>query len=176
MVAEERYTDLDEDSGSARESRQASSLTRDKDDPQTLIPLRELLTTPILLSVSNYAMLALLDISLAALGPLFFSTPIELGGLGLTPASIGLYMGAYGLINGTLQFFFFAKIVNRYGTKNVFFTGMAAFIAIFAMFPLLNQLGRHLGQSLWVWMAMGLLLAFMIVMDMAYGMSPLSLP
>lgn len=64
-------------------------------------PIREILTRPVIIAVSNYAALALLDIAYCALGPLFFATPIEDGGLGLSPSSIGLVMGA--LVSVTLR-------------------------------------------------------------------------
>ncbi len=66
-----------------------------------------LLTKPVMISISNYAMLALLDISAMALIPLVWSTPIELGGLSLSPASIGLWLSAYGCLNGVVQFTLF---------------------------------------------------------------------
>ena len=52
------------------------------------VPLRGLLVFPVLISITNYGLLALLDISKAALHPLFLSTPIAFGGLGLSPPTV----------------------------------------------------------------------------------------
>ncbi|KAI0058970.1 MFS general substrate transporter [Artomyces pyxidatus] len=133
------------------------------------LPLLQLLTRPVVLSISNYAVLALVEIALSALLPLFYSTPIELGGLGLTPAFIGICMGVFGLLNGCLQFLFFARAVHRFGPKRVFVFGMSMFIPIFSMFPLANALARQGGLSLLVWAVVFMQLVLMVVMDMSYG-------
>ncbi|KAH9166545.1 hypothetical protein EDB89DRAFT_210264 [Lactarius sanguifluus] len=52
-----------------------------------------LLTRPALISVANYASLA--------------HPPITLGGLGLTPTFIGLWLSAYGCASALFQFAFF---------------------------------------------------------------------
>ncbi|KAI0059263.1 MFS general substrate transporter [Artomyces pyxidatus] len=132
-------------------------------------PLSKLMTRPVLLSISNYAFLALLDIALFGLLPLVFSTPIELGGLGLSPAIIGTCLGTFGLLNGTLQAIFFSKIVKRFGPKRVFMTGMANFIVIYLIFPITNLCARRTGLSLFVWFLVLLQLASMAVMDMSFG-------
>ncbi|KAI0316454.1 MFS general substrate transporter [Amylostereum chailletii] len=137
--------------------------------PEKTEPLNAILTRPVLLAVSNYAMLALLDIAFACMAPLFYSTPIALGGLGLSPASIGLFMGAWGVVNGLFQYFFFAKIVQRIGTRRVLFIGMAMFIPLFLWFPCANQIARHHGLTTPVWIAMGVQLMSMVIMDCAYG-------
>lgn len=133
------------------------------------VSLQALLTKPVLISVANYGFLALLDIALGALAPLFYSTPIELGGLGLPPATIGLCMGAFGVMNGVFQGLFFSRIIERSGPKRLFMTGMASFVPIFALFPASNLLARRLGLSLPVWLTLAIQLATMVVMDMSYG-------
>jgi hypothetical protein len=48
----------------------------------------------IMISINSYTMLALLDMSAMAFVPLVWSMPIDPGGLGFSPASIGpLYYG-----------------------------------------------------------------------------------
>ncbi|KAH8986569.1 major facilitator superfamily domain-containing protein [Lactarius hatsudake] len=82
--------------------------------PEQPLPLRALLTRPVLTSVANYASLALLDIAAGALMALVWSTPIALGGLGLTPASIGLWLSAYGCASALFQLAFFPRLVARF--------------------------------------------------------------
>jgi hypothetical protein len=55
-------------------------------------------------------MLAFLDISLLTLLPLFLWMPTYLGGLGFTPSSIGSRLAMFGVVDGTLQALFLAKL------------------------------------------------------------------
>ncbi|KAI0327009.1 hypothetical protein GY45DRAFT_1328131 [Cubamyces sp. BRFM 1775] len=63
-------------------SEEGSSDTHDDAPP----PLHSVLTRPVLVSVVNYGVLALVEISFLALLPLFLATPIKPGGLGLPPS------------------------------------------------------------------------------------------
>ncbi|PCH42368.1 MFS general substrate transporter [Wolfiporia cocos MD-104 SS10] len=132
--------------------------------------LRSLMVWPVLLSVANYGCLALLDIAYRAIQPLFYSTPIALGGLGLSPARIGAVLGAFGLMNGVFQAMFFARVVRRFGPKAVFMTGMAVFIPLYVLFPVINALARSAGMiTPLVWAIVFLQLGISVIMDMSYG-------
>ncbi|KAH9838448.1 MFS general substrate transporter [Rhodofomes roseus] len=138
------------------------------EDPATL---RSLMVRPVLLSVLSYGTLCLLDIAYRAIQPLFFSTPIALGGLGFTPATIGLVLGIFGLLNGSLQALFFARVIRRWGPKRVFMAGMACFVPLFGMFPVINALARPDGLTYIVWAAIVLQLTISVVMDMSFAAS-----
>ena len=58
--------------------------------------------------------------SYLVLMPLIYSTPIELGGLGLSPFSIGLIMGTWGFLDALVQINFLGKLVRRYGATRVY--------------------------------------------------------
>jgi hypothetical protein len=58
------------------------------------------------------------DCNVLALQPLFYSTPIEDGGLGFTPATIGFWMSCQGVANGIIQAFFFAPLISKLGAKD----------------------------------------------------------
>ncbi|KAI0714269.1 MFS general substrate transporter [Cerioporus squamosus] len=135
------------------------------------IPVRALLTRPVLWSVANYAALAFLEIAYRAIQPLFFSTPVELGGLGLPPSTIGLVLGSFGIMDGIFQALFFAKFVERWGPKRVFQVGMSMFVVLFALYPILNILARTDGMSCYVWGLVILQLAVLVIVDMSYGCS-----
>lgn len=138
------------------------------------LPVREIVKRwPVIISVGNYGILALLEIALAAIQPLFFATPIALGGLGMAPATIGLVMGSYGILNGVFQSLFFAKIADVLGPKRMFIIGMAQFPIIYALFPILNTIARQSGLSPIIWVLIGLQLVLMVFMDCAYG-TPIS--
>ncbi|RDX57347.1 MFS general substrate transporter [Lentinus brumalis] len=133
------------------------------------IPVRALLTRPVIWSVANYAALAFLEIAYRAIQPLFFSTPVELGGLGLPPSTIGLILGSFGIMDGIFQALFFARFVERWGPKRVFQVGMSMFVVLFALYPVMNVLARTGGMSSHVWGLVVLQLAVLVIVDMSYG-------
>ena len=139
-----------------------------REDP---IPLCELLRIyPIILSVSNYVVLAFLSITLDALLPLFLAMPLHIGGLNFDPPSIGYIMGAYGA-GVMFQAFYFARIVNYFGERKIFIYAISLFIPVFMSFPLINATALRFGnQSGQVWCLITILLVMLALMDMAYGM------
>lgn len=125
-----------------------------------------------MISATNYGFLALLDEALFALIPLFYSTPVALGGLGFPPSTIGYCIGAFGLVNGLFQAVFFRTIVERFGSRAVFRLSMSVFVLIFGLFPVMSWLvRRETGMSWDVWAVVGLQLCLLVIMDMGYGMS-----
>jgi hypothetical protein len=140
------------------------------------LPLVSLLTKPVMLSISNYAMLALLDMSAMALVPLVWSMPIDLGGLNLSPASIGMWLSGYGCLNGILQFVFFPRVVGRLGPGRVVLTSMAAYVIIYTMFPFENLAARytsrgHDGPNATIWLLVLLQLSSICITDMGFSAS-----
>lgn len=133
------------------------------------LPLQKLLVFPVVISILNYATLALLNISVNALLPLFFHMPLDMGGLNLEPATIGYIIGVYGAGTGLFQFLFFAKLVRRFGPRRIFVTSLSAFIPIFLIFPVVNIVAKKLGVSLLVWVLVGCQLVLLFFMDTAYG-------
>ena len=139
------------------------------------LPLHMLLTKPVMISIANYAMLALLDMSAMVLIPLVWSTPIELGGLNLSPASIGLWLSAYGCLNGVLQFFLFPSVVGRLGPGRVVLASIVAYVIIYTMFSFENLAARHAisahgaGMNAAVWLFVILQLASICITDMGFS-------
>ena len=117
-------------------------------DAKKLLPLRALLTRPVVVSVVNYSIIGLLDAMASALIPLAWSTSVELGGLGMSPASIGLLIAGYGLINGIFQFVAFPHIVRRFGPRRVFIASILCFSPVYIMIPFENLASRHSGHGL----------------------------
>ncbi|KAG2338606.1 MFS general substrate transporter [Suillus weaverae] len=109
------------------------------------MPMRSLLTPTIVIPIANYAMLSILDISFRTLTPLFCSTPMYLGGLGLTPSSIGLWLALLGIADGLLQALFFAKIVDWVGPKRLFCLAVSCFTPVMLVFPIMSWLVRTRG-------------------------------
>ena len=133
------------------------------------LPLRSLLIPRVLIATGNCASLALLEIAFRAVQPVFLSTPIHLGGLGLPPPSIGTLFSVQGVSNGIFQVFFFARIHDRWGSKKTFIAGIASAIPAFIMFPVANAFARTQGYNIVVWIAMGLQIIAAISMSISFG-------
>ncbi|KAH9955871.1 MFS general substrate transporter [Russula dissimulans] len=113
-------------------------LDQHSDDSQKPLPLRSVLTRPVLISLANYAVLALFEMASLALIPLIWSTSVEFGGLNLSPASIGLWMSVYGCMDGLFQFALAPRILERFGAGYAFMTSITACAVVYIMFPFEN--------------------------------------
>lgn len=160
------------------------SLQTLKDETQTYVKavedgappssLRELLTERVILAGGNYAFLSLVDIAFRAIQPLFYSTPIELGGLGMSPSLIGRILSVFGILNGFTQVFFFARVHDAIGSKRTFLIGILASLPIFASFPLINSMARMEGLSTTVWAGVWFQVVASLSMSFSYGKHTLS--
>lgn len=117
-------------------------------DAEKPVPLRALLTRPVVVSVVNYGMIGLLEVTAVALIPLIWSTSVEFGGLGMSPTSIGLWMAGYGFLNGIFQFVAFPHIVGRLGPRRVFIASILCFFPVYIMFPFENLALRDSGSGM----------------------------
>ncbi|KAF9526687.1 member of major facilitator superfamily multidrug-resistance, DHA1 sub-family [Crepidotus variabilis] len=133
------------------------------------LPLRSLLTHEVVIAATNYAFLSLVDIGFRAVHPLFLSTPIELGGFGLPPATIGKVLSLFAVLDGLFQVFFFAKIYDRWGPKRVFIAGVLSTIPAFMLFPIINALARHQGYSLTAWAAVVAQITMFVAVNCSFG-------
>ncbi|KAJ7888173.1 major facilitator superfamily domain-containing protein [Mycena olivaceomarginata] len=133
------------------------------------LPLRHLLTFPIIISVANYIALAFLDISLRSLLPLFFAMPIAIGGLALPPSKIGLILALQSVAIALFQILFFAKLIRRFGERRVMIGGMSMYLFIFAFISIISITARESGLTIIVWALVGCLLSFSVIADMCFG-------
>jgi hypothetical protein len=130
-----------------------SDLDVTPDESDKPLPMRAVLTNPVLVSVANYAMLALLGTIMDACTPLVWSTPVEFGGLNLGPESIGMWMSLYGGMNGLFQFFVFPHLFSRFGLRRVFVCSIFSSAVIFVIFPFENLAlvaGGGLNVAVWL--------------------------
>ncbi|KAJ7690121.1 major facilitator superfamily multidrug-resistance, DHA1 sub-family [Mycena rosella] len=109
-------------------------------------PLRDLFVRPVLIAIANHGLLAFCHMANEALIPLFFATPISLGGLGLEPREIGLILGLAGLCNAFVQILLAGRVIRRYGARRMFTAGLCALAVEFAMYPLTSYLARRTGR------------------------------
>jgi hypothetical protein len=141
------------------------------DDAEKPYPLRRLMTRRVLLSVINYGMLALVDISYRAIQPLFFSTPVSSGGLGLPPPTIGKILACYGIVNGIFQVTCFPRANAFWGTKRLYVGGLLCAIPIFVLFPVMNALARVYGVGRVVYSLAVLQVVSSVGLSLCFGMS-----
>jgi len=140
------------------------------------VSLRNLLTRDVIIVSANYSFLGLVDISFRALQPVFLSTPIALGGLGLDPPAIGTIMSSFGILNGFFTVCFFSRMADYFGVKWVYLIGVTAAVPCFCLFPIINLLARNSiersgGLGLEVWVAIGLQVVTLVLVCMSYGTS-----
>lgn len=136
---------------------------------QIPVPLLSLLTPRVIIAASNYAFLSLVDIAFRAIQPVFLSTPIHLGGLGLSPPTIGSILAVFGVLNGLFQLLFFARIHDYWGSKKVFIAGIVSAVPVFALFPIINHLARIHGLSMIVWVAVYAQIVVSVILSLSYG-------
>ncbi|KAF8902998.1 major facilitator superfamily domain-containing protein [Mucidula mucida] len=141
----------------------------DNDGAEKPLPLRSLLIRQVIIAGGNYAMLSLLEITFRAIQPVFMSTPIELGGLGLSTSAIGKILSTYGVLNALFQFFVFARLDRLWGTKTTFTVGIASALPAFGCYPVMTALIRTQGRSSMVWAVLAFQVASSIVLSLSYG-------
>ena len=110
-----------------------------------------------------------MQMAFLVLMPLFLSAPISLGGLGLEPPTIGTILGTVGLLDGVAQALFLARIVHAWGPKRVFQLGLAMFVPLFALYPIMSLYARAHGLTWVVWAMVGVQNVLRCVMHMSFG-------
>ncbi|KAF9513232.1 hypothetical protein BS47DRAFT_1362575 [Hydnum rufescens UP504] len=118
--------------------------------------VRSILTKRVIIAAANYCLLALASISYSVLQPLFLSTPIQHGGLGLDPARIGYILAVQGVVGAFWVLMFSARLQQIFGVKTVFSMTMAVFMVLFSAFPMMNAFARvedRIGWQVWfIWL------------------------
>ncbi|KAH9013717.1 hypothetical protein EDB84DRAFT_1568548 [Lactarius hengduanensis] len=127
---------------SARSSPQerACPQQQDEEHAEQPLPLRSLLTKPVVISIANYGTLALLEIATS----------------GAHPAHIDLWMSAYGCVSAVFQFAFFPRVVAHFGPGRVVIATVVAFGLLYALFPFENMLACGMGTASVVWLLIAL--------------------
>ncbi|KAH9005447.1 MFS general substrate transporter [Lactarius hatsudake] len=152
--------------GEAGDTPDPDMASNESDKP---LPLRSVLTKPVVITIVNYALLSLLNGSAMSYIPLVWSTPVEYGGLSLSPASIGLGLSLYGSMGGFFQFIFFSYFVSRFGLRRVFIFSIASCAVIYTLFPFENLVMAGGGPNSVVWLLIILQMSSLCVFDMGYS-------
>lgn len=134
----------------------------------TAPPLRTLLTTPVIVAVLNYALIALSEISFTALLPLYLaSSPLS-----LTPRAIGIFIGGMGIFNGVVQALCTAALIERWGARRLYQASVCAYFPLWALFPIAVRLAPADDSNSYPWILWLLACAgvvFATLMDMGFS-------
>ncbi|KAH9030856.1 major facilitator superfamily domain-containing protein [Lactarius deliciosus] len=117
-----------------RDAGNSPELVMTSDESDKPPPLRSVLTKPVIVTIANHGMLALLNSVAMSYIPLVWSTPVKYGGLNMSPASIGLGLSVYGSMGGFFQFVFLSHLVGHFGLRRVFVFSVVSCAMIYTLF------------------------------------------
>lgn len=118
----------------------------------------------------NYAIFTLLDMANTVLLPLMYSTPLEYGGLGLTPFYIGTALACFGIVNAIFQVKFLGTLMRHIGKRRLYQFGITSLLVSFSMYPIMQYFAQKAGGvDMSVWICITIHLASEIGIYMAYG-------
>ncbi|KAG8688080.1 hypothetical protein FRC11_006091 [Ceratobasidium sp. 423] len=120
-------------------------------------PLSSLLTRRVCVTILNYALLSLLDISMVALSPIVFASPVAVGGLGMQPATIGLVLALQGIVTGAATALFVPRMQRRFGMRMTFRCGVWLYLGQIWLLPAMHyavKMNIAGGMGLWVLVAL----------------------
>jgi len=146
----------------------------DRSYPDDSTRTSSILTHRVLLAIVNYGFIAFLEIALSALLPIFLASSPVVGGLGLSPPSIGSVLGALGLANGFIQIIFFVPTHKFLGTRLLFTLGITAFAGIYGLMPLISRwVDVYSGSIGWQsWALLSIIGLLCPLENMAFSTSP----
>lgn len=109
----------------------------------SLLSTWELLRSPgVTMALFVYGYVMLLTFAFTAIIPVFWFTPVELGGYGLNPLHISIFMGINGLGQSIWTLLVFPPLQRRIGTTGVLRVCAVAGPFVYALCPLFNVLRR----------------------------------
>ncbi|KAF8553972.1 MFS general substrate transporter [Imleria badia] len=138
-------------------------------DAQPIPMLTLMKTYSVIIPITNYGTLGLLHIGFLVLLPLFCSSPLEIGGLGLPPPIIGTFLAIFGIANGTVQALFGAKLIGWLGAKKAFCCAVFCFYPLILLFPIMSAVVTaqgKVGPIIWILLVMQLIC--MVLLEVAF--------
>ncbi|KAJ7434859.1 major facilitator superfamily domain-containing protein [Mycena latifolia] len=129
------------------------------------LPIRELLTFPVILTISNFASFIFLVVGIAVLIPLLLAMPPEIGGLGLSPAKIGLILSAYNTTMALFLALFCGRLVRRFGSARVFVSAISMCLPILMLLSVMSMVVQRTGLTPVVWVLVACVLALSVLQE-----------
>ncbi|KAG1744728.1 major facilitator superfamily domain-containing protein [Suillus lakei] len=136
--------------------------------PSMSLPLSAVLTPKVLSIAASSSILSLFAVAINSLQPLFYATPIELGGVSLDPPHIGVIFATSGFVGGIFQLLFYARLHDRFGVRAIYVASVGSGIPIIILFPAINALAQAHGTGFTLWLAIGFQRALIIILDMGF--------
>ena len=147
----------------AQSSPSGSTITSPKDKPL-------LFNRGLIIIYLNFATLSFLDMGYAALLPLFYSTSITLGGVGLDPYKIGITLGSFGCVNAIVQARFLGPSIRKFGARKVYILSFPGLFACATLYPIIRYFAQHFGRvNNLVVVCMVVQLSFQMLIFSSYG-------
>ena len=104
------------------------------------------LTRGLLVIYLNLAALSFLEMGHCVLLPLFYSTSIPSGGLGLDPFKIGMTFGAFGCVRAVIQATVVGPLIRKYGARKMYIVSFPGFFACFTLYPIMRYFAQLSGR------------------------------
>jgi hypothetical protein len=153
------------------------SISLVEDDPRPDIveqaeppTIRSLATPRILIVLANYAFTVFMESASSAIMPLLYASPISYGGLGLPSFYIGIIMSISGFLLGLSSILLFPFLSRKLGLTRLYRVGFTGYLAVQALYALMNVLARRSGRvDGYVWAVLGLQLCFNQFSVMAFS-------
>ena len=118
----------------------------------------------------NFAVLSFLDMGYSAISPLFYSTSIPLGGVGLDPYKIGITMGTFGFVNAIVQARFLGPSIRKFGARKLYIFSFPGLFVCVALYPIIGYFAQRSGRvNNIVVVCMIIQLGFRMLIFMTYG-------
>ena len=122
-----------------------------------------------MIAIANYSILEVLNVSFNSIIPLFLAMPIEIGGVGLDPLTIGYLMSANRVLVAVSLALFVDKLVRRFGERHLFVYSMSTSLLLWPLFPAINLWAKHFGLTMGVWVGIVMMGVSFVMSDMAYS-------
>ena len=118
----------------------------------------------------NVASLAFLDMAHFVLLPLFYSTSIPSGGLGLDPYTIGITLGSFGFVNATVQARLLGPLIRKFGARKMYIMCFPSFLACVTLYPIMRYFAQRFGRVNYIVAGcMTVQLGFQMLIVSSYG-------
>ena len=107
---------------------------------------KPLLDRGLMMIYLNLVSLSFLDMSHFVLLPLFYSTSIPLGGLGLDPLRIGIVLGSFGFVNAFVQAKFLGPLIRKFGARKMYIMCFPGLLAGITLYPIMRHFAQLYGR------------------------------
>ncbi|KAF3762621.1 MFS general substrate transporter [Cryphonectria parasitica EP155] len=132
---------LDRDDSTTTTTENGDSVVRPKDERPSILSLLRAPGVRIVLYI--YCHIMLLAFAYTAIIPVFLFSPVRLGGFGLLPYQISIFMATNGAAQALWLLLAFPRLQRRLGTNGVLRACAIAYPFFFALTPIGNVLLRH---------------------------------